>query len=140
MEYVKIKPNQQFGNLVTRWSWNSRSGRVWKCGCSCGGYCYVKEYALQNDLVHNCGDVNSHQHNREIKKQRNKFPKYPNGQAKVTLEKIMLKRDLLEYDISKLTDVHIATIHSILKGISEPQKKTIVKLASGLGVQEVDFI
>ena len=29
--------------------------KVWKCTCECGGYCYVREDALIDGIVKNCG-------------------------------------------------------------------------------------
>ncbi|EHI59063.1 MAG: hypothetical protein ACLTC4_05975 [Hungatella hathewayi] len=51
-----VQPGQTFGDLETRWYWNTKSGeRVWKCVCTCGGYCMVKERGLTEHLVTNCG-------------------------------------------------------------------------------------
>ena len=53
---MDIKPNLVFGQLETKWSWNNkRCGKIWKCTCECGGYCYVKEEALILGIVKDCG-------------------------------------------------------------------------------------
>lgn len=56
-----IKEGDTFGKLTAVWSWK-RSGekeRVWKCTCKCGGYCYVKDNALVQGIVKNCGRCRS---------------------------------------------------------------------------------
>lgn len=55
MNETKIKPGDHYGKLTTRWCWNSKSGRVWKCICECGNTCYVKEVSLEQELVQDCG-------------------------------------------------------------------------------------
>lgn len=51
-----VEPGQTFGDLETRWYWNTKSGeRVWKCSCKCGSYCMVKERGLTGKLVTDCG-------------------------------------------------------------------------------------
>lgn len=53
---MNVRPNLTFGQLETKWFWNNkRCGKIWKCICDCGGYCYVKEEALILGIVKNCG-------------------------------------------------------------------------------------
>lgn len=52
---MKIIPEMTFGSLTTKWSWKSKDQRIWKCTCKCDGYCYVKEEALVDGTVKNCG-------------------------------------------------------------------------------------
>ena len=53
---MKVIPEMRFGCLTTRWSGKNRTcQKVWKCTCECGGYCYVKEDALIDGIVKNCG-------------------------------------------------------------------------------------
>lgn len=53
---MDVKSNLVFGQLETKWSWNNkRCGKIWKCTCGCGGYCYVKEEALILGIVKDCG-------------------------------------------------------------------------------------
>nr|DAF82006.1 MAG TPA: hypothetical protein [Caudoviricetes sp.] len=55
---MDVEPNLCFGQLETKWSWkNKRYGRIWKCTCECGGYCYVKEEALVMGIVKDCGGI-----------------------------------------------------------------------------------
>jgi hypothetical protein len=54
--HMKIIPEMHFGWLTTKWSWKNHTCRkVWKCTCECGGYCYVREDALIDGVVKNCG-------------------------------------------------------------------------------------
>lgn len=53
--HMKVIPEMTFGSLTTKWSWKSKDQRIWKCTCKCGGYCYVKENALVDGMVKNCG-------------------------------------------------------------------------------------
>lgn len=53
---MNVIPGMRFGALTTKWSWkNHNFRRIWKCTCECGGYCYVKEDALINGIVTDCG-------------------------------------------------------------------------------------
>lgn len=53
---MNVIPGMRFGALTTKWSWkNHNFRRIWKCICECGGYCYVKEDALINGIVTDCG-------------------------------------------------------------------------------------
>ena len=53
---MKVIPEMTFGSLTTKWSWKNHTCRkVWKCTRECGGYCYVKENALIDGVVKNCG-------------------------------------------------------------------------------------
>ena len=55
---MDVEPNLFFGQLETKWFWKSkRYGRIWKCSCECGGYCYVKEEALVMGIVKDCGGI-----------------------------------------------------------------------------------
>lgn len=49
-----IKPGDVFCDLTAQWAYKKKKGRVWKCTCKCGGYCYVKEKALLQKVVRNC--------------------------------------------------------------------------------------
>ena len=46
---------KRYGELTAKWYWNSKSGKVWKCLCKCGCVCYVKETALLQHVVTDCG-------------------------------------------------------------------------------------
>ena len=53
---MKVISEMRFGVLTTKWCWkNHNFRRIWKCTCECGGYCYVKEDALINEIVTDCG-------------------------------------------------------------------------------------
>ena len=52
---LEVSSNMKFGNLATQWCFGSEANKVWKCTCSCGGICYVKETALQQGEVEDCG-------------------------------------------------------------------------------------
>lgn len=55
---MKVISDMTFGRLTTKWSWkNKRYGKIWKCTCECGGYCYVKEEALVMGIVKDCGGI-----------------------------------------------------------------------------------
>lgn len=55
-EEVKDLSGMKFGMLTVKWYWNSKDGeRVWKCLCSCGRPCYIKELALLDGYVKDCG-------------------------------------------------------------------------------------
>lgn len=53
---LKIKPGDTFGKLTAQWYWNrkGKKGKVWKCTCKCGGYCYVKSNSLEQGIVKSC--------------------------------------------------------------------------------------
>ena len=57
MDEKKIIANYQYGNLIPKWFWRQHNGEnVWKCTClSCNKPCYVKERALTENLVFDCG-------------------------------------------------------------------------------------
>ena len=61
---LEVSSNMKFGNLATQWCFGSEANKVWKCTCSCGCVCYVKETALQQGEVEDCG---SSIHKRKIK-------------------------------------------------------------------------
>lgn len=50
-----IKQGDTFNNLTAQWIFIKKKGNVWKCTCKCGGYCYVKEKALVEGIVSDCG-------------------------------------------------------------------------------------
>lgn len=52
----RISNGIRFGNLTTEWSYGSGDNKIWKCTCSCGKICYVKERALLNNIVKDCGE------------------------------------------------------------------------------------
>ncbi|UWO83097.1 hypothetical protein NQ487_19715 [Hungatella hathewayi] len=56
-EIVKVSKNMKFGDLTTQWCYGLAPDRVWKCTCGCGSVCYVKEAALQQNIVENCGNA-----------------------------------------------------------------------------------
>lgn len=60
---LEISSNMKFGNLKTLWCFGTETNKVWKCICSCGDVCYVKENALQRGEVEDCG---SNIHKRKI--------------------------------------------------------------------------
>ncbi len=58
---MDVKPNMHFGSLETKWYWNNKKyGRIWKCICDCGGYCYVKEEALIVGIAKECDSIIHH--------------------------------------------------------------------------------
>lgn len=61
-----IKENDRFGLLTTCWSWIHNKTIIWKCLCDCGNVCYVKEVALLNHVVNDCGCGCSKSKSREI--------------------------------------------------------------------------
>ena len=50
-----IKPGDRVGNLKAIWCWKAKYDYIWKCSCRCGKYCYVKERALLERIVTDCG-------------------------------------------------------------------------------------
>ncbi len=52
-----IIPGEIYEYLVPRWSWKTNQGeKIWKCECKkCGGTCYIKEQAIMEHVVTNCG-------------------------------------------------------------------------------------
>lgn len=41
--------------LKKMWSWKANGETIWKCRCECGGTCYVKDRALMDCIVLDCG-------------------------------------------------------------------------------------
>lgn len=54
------------GLLTAKWSWNAKSDRIWKCTCKCGNSCYVKELALREKIVMDCGCNTYQQYSLEL--------------------------------------------------------------------------
>lgn len=52
-----VESGKVYGFLAPKWYWNDKSGeRFWKCTCLlCHSPCYVKERALDNRIVVDCG-------------------------------------------------------------------------------------
>lgn len=61
-KFKPVEPGQHYGDLEARWYWNTKSGeRVWKCVCTCGNSCTVKERGLTLGLVTSCGCKNTYE-------------------------------------------------------------------------------
>lgn len=60
----KTKPGDTFYKLTAQWLFKSKTENIWKCTCTCGGYCYVKENALEQDIVKECGKCKENKRNK----------------------------------------------------------------------------